>query len=150
KNFPVRLNNAMVNGCCQVQWTEKNITEYAKVKFIGAVSNSNSITISTKLGSIADLRGLSIGSQVIITSATTGLRQISFVTGLNGTTITLADNVTTAIGDTLIRGPKYRVIGDCTTIVDDVWNKRGEKSFVSNAASIPITLTFNLCELNTD
>ncbi len=150
KNFPVKLENAYVNGCCQVQWTEKNITQFAKTKFKGDVTASTTITISTKIDSLADLRGLSVGSQVIITSHTTGLRQLAFVTALSGTTITLDTAITAVIGDSLIRGPKYRVIGDCTTIVDDEWTRRGEKSLVSNPASIPVSIKFNLCDLNKD
>jgi hypothetical protein len=149
KAFPFKLNHKLLNGCCQVEWYEEQIDEILATTLTTALVASTTIPFAS-VENWNQLRGPSVGSQVYIVDQTTGVTHIRTITAVSGTDVTLNSAVSAPIGSVVSRGPKYAVIGDCVTGLDDFFTKTQVHPRVSNFARIVYSIRFNRCDLNKD
>lgn len=148
KNFPVKMTPTKVNDCCQVEWNEQTVDSFPATK---ATADFAGTTVNfADVENYKSWRGITAGSQLVHVSMATGLATLATVTAITGTSLTVDVKLDVKVGDVLSRWPKYRIIGDCENVVDDVWTGFDATPAISNFASIPVSWRMDRCELNKD
>lgn len=148
RGFDFKLTPSKVNDCCQVEWMEKRLQVIPKTKVTTAFSGTTIPFAS--LENVADLRGATAGSSLVRVSATSGEHKFVNITAVSATSFTVDEAITAIAGDTIVRGGKHRIIGDCSTQHNETVTRQNEQIVKSYPVSIPIQIKFEKCDLSKD